>query len=136
MRISAHSLAIETGRYTKPIETPKDKRLCFHCKEIETEYHFIFNCPLYFTQRENLYVALSNILTIDIKPSDDFFHLLMSGLDGDLEVTKYFCEYLNECFSLRSDMLSHTRETNLLQRNKAVVTRCGRLSKRPTILDL
>ena len=37
LRISAHNLAIETGRYTKPVQTPIEKRTCFHCNEIETE---------------------------------------------------------------------------------------------------
>ena len=49
LRISAHNLAIETGRYTKPAPTPIEKRLCFHCKEFETEFHFISKCPLYDT---------------------------------------------------------------------------------------
>ena len=43
LRISAHNLAIETGRYSRPIETPIEKRLCFHCKQVETEFHFIFD---------------------------------------------------------------------------------------------
>ena len=136
LRISAHNLAIETGRYTKPTETPREKRICFHCKEIENEFHFIFNCPLYSTYRETLYTDLSNILSLNISPSEDLFRILMSGLNGDLEVGKYFCDFLNKCFSLRSEMLSYSKETNILQRNKSVVTRSGRVSKRPTIFDL
>ena len=52
LRISAHNLAIETGRYTKPTATPIEKRLCFHCKEVEDEYHLILKCPLYAGERE------------------------------------------------------------------------------------
>ena len=86
LRISAHSLAIETGRYSKPIETPPSKRLCFHCKEIETEFHFILNCPLYQAERKSLYERLSSFLPIESVSSDELFHLLISGLQGDLEV--------------------------------------------------
>jgi hypothetical protein len=47
IRIRAHSLAIETGRYTKPV-TPSDQRTCKYCKHlVEDEIHFIFQCPQY-----------------------------------------------------------------------------------------
>ena len=43
LRISAHDLLIETGRYTKPKKTPVENRLCRFCKSnnIEDEPHFI-----------------------------------------------------------------------------------------------
>ena len=42
IRISAHSLAIETGSYTKPI-TPSDQRTCKYCKHlVEDEKHFFY----------------------------------------------------------------------------------------------
>ena len=41
LRISAHNLAIETGRYNNTISSitskPIDKRLCHHCKTVESE---------------------------------------------------------------------------------------------------
>lgn len=47
LRISAHSLFIETGRYCKPI-IPKEKRLCYACKLlVENEKHFVLYCPVY-----------------------------------------------------------------------------------------
>lgn len=47
IRISAHSLAIETGRYSKP-KTPQNERLCKFCiNKVEDEYHFLFICPQY-----------------------------------------------------------------------------------------
>ena len=46
LRISAHDLLIETGRYTKPKKTPVENRLCRFCKSnnIEDEPHFILHC--------------------------------------------------------------------------------------------
>ena len=42
LRISAHFLAIETGRYNN---TPKEHRFCKHCPtSVENEYHFILYC--------------------------------------------------------------------------------------------
>ena len=136
MRISAHNLAIETGRYAKPIATPANKRLCFHCKEIENEFHFLFNCSLYNSERENFYEELANILAIPLLPTNDFFLLLMSSLGGDLEVGRIICNFINVCFKIRSDMLCTKREMDILLRPCTTITRTGRISKRPSILDL
>lgn len=45
-RLSSHSLAIETGRYSA---TPREERLCTFCnmKSVENEYHFLLVCPHY-----------------------------------------------------------------------------------------
>jgi len=44
LRVSSHSLHIETGRY---INTPRTLRTCTNCNmnQPETEYHFILTCP-------------------------------------------------------------------------------------------
>ena len=136
LRISAHNLAIETGRYSKPHATPIEKRICFYCKQVETEFHFIFNCPLYYVERKSLYDQLSNILSIEIIPSDDLFYIIMTGLHGDLEVGRIVCEHINACFNIRSEMLCNKRENDIYQRTKSAITRSGRVSKRPVILDL
>jgi hypothetical protein len=45
IRVSAHSLAIETGRYSRP-KIPASERFCKFCKNVmEDEKHFILNCP-------------------------------------------------------------------------------------------
>ena len=95
MRISAHNLAIETGRYTKPQATPIEKRICFYCKQVETEFHFIFNCPIYHAERKLLYDELSNILSIKITPSAELFYTIMTSLHGDLEVGRIIGNYIN-----------------------------------------
>lgn len=47
IRISAHSLEIETGRMARP-KIPPDERFCKHCKvSVENEIHFVTECPLY-----------------------------------------------------------------------------------------
>ena len=115
---------------------PVEKRLCFNCNEVETEYHFIFSCSLYSAERNELYYELSKILSMDINPSLELFNTIMSGLKGDLEVGKIICKYINLCFKRRSDILCYKKEIDILQRNKPTTTRSGRISKRPAILDL
>ena len=52
-RLSAHSLAIETGRH-KRSWLPKEERLCQQCEEaaVETEQHFLLHCPKFQNVRE------------------------------------------------------------------------------------
>ena len=58
MRLSAHKLEIEMGRY-KNID--KRERMCQYCRagEVESEYHFITKCPNYKEEREILYSHLT-----------------------------------------------------------------------------
>ena len=52
-RLSSHSLAIETGRYTN---INFIDRKCFMCKhDVEDEFHFILKCPWYESYRK-LYI--------------------------------------------------------------------------------
>ena len=53
LRISAHNLFIERGRYENPL-IPREDRICLHCslkfgaRHIESEHHVLLDCPLYF----------------------------------------------------------------------------------------
>ena len=56
LRVSEHKLMIEEGRRMKP-KIPRENRLCKICKnklsidKIETEEHFMTECPLLWRQR-------------------------------------------------------------------------------------
>ena len=62
LRISAHTLNIETGRYK---QIPAEERFCEWCnhvtnnKIIENEQHFLTTCPLYGNIRFNLYTKVT-----------------------------------------------------------------------------
>ena len=98
LRISAHNLAIETGRYSN---IDIEKRLCFHCNDIESECHLIFECSLYNNERKLFVDSLSNFTNIPFASNKDTFCTLMTCLDGDLEVSQLFCLFLNNCFEKR-----------------------------------
>ena len=53
LRLSNHSLNIEAERYKQP-KIPRERRICFLCNlsKVETETHFLFECPAYDTQRQ------------------------------------------------------------------------------------
>ena len=83
-----------------------------------------------------LFTNLSNFISIDLNPSSELFNLLMSDLDGDLEVGRSVCNFINDSIKIRSELLSYKTEIRICQRANSVVTRSGRLSKRREILDL
>ena len=60
LRSSSHILEIERGRHTRPI-TPLENRLCPSCKVVETEIHFLLECPMYECYRKELF---SKILSV------------------------------------------------------------------------
>ena len=136
LRISAHNLAIETGRYTKPIKTPVEKRICFHCKKLEDELHFFCECELFTEERLIFSKTLSTFSSLTISSSRDIFNSFMSCLNGDVEMGRAVCSYINTCFTVRTKALSEKNEKDILIRPKLTVTQFGRHSTRPERLDL
>ena len=52
LRISAHTLLIEKGRYRRP-KLPRDLKQCTVCTQIEDEEHVILFCKKYDSIRKN-----------------------------------------------------------------------------------
>jgi hypothetical protein len=64
LRVSAHSLAIETGRYGTT-KIPADQRFCkFFPTNVEDEVHFLFQCPQYNLLRNEYNIPFINIQCI------------------------------------------------------------------------
>lgn len=96
IRISAHQLAIETGRYMKP-PLPVPERFCKNCKnKVEDEKHFILYCPLYKNLR-NKYIINEESQS----DSDEIY--LISRILNPVNVTdaKNLCIFLKESFDIR-----------------------------------
>lgn len=51
---SSHRLRIETGRWEKPRPTPRHQRLCYICKKLDDEYHFVLECSVLHKIRKEL----------------------------------------------------------------------------------
>ena len=56
MRVSAHSLRIQTGRYGAN-RIPRNERVCVYCSlnDIDDELHFICKCPIFDDVRKKIY---------------------------------------------------------------------------------
>ena len=70
LRISAHDLQIEAGRYKN---IPREKRICTKCEVLEDEYHFLDECKRYEQLRNDLLHNINLVNTGITKPSDLLF---------------------------------------------------------------
>ena len=105
-KLSAHSLAIERGRYTN-IE--RNKRICLSCnrQEIEDEYHFFSICPCYKSLRDTYIQNINKNLNfnfIKLQSTITLNHLtvlLNSSLPVIIKIT---IKYINDCLLLRTSV--------------------------------
>ena len=102
LRISAHKLDIEMGRYAKPKVAPENRK-CQQCSlnKIEDEFHMFMECPFYAMERNKFVSELEDFTTFDFKINKDVFYDIMSSFSGDPEICKIICSYVNACFMKR-----------------------------------
>ena len=99
LRISAHPLEIETGRYSKPC-IPKESRFCYFCKTVvENEVHLIYDCPIYKELRKKYYSLNTCNLNDNMLKEN---HCKMFCNPENAVDSRRLCEFLHECFELRS----------------------------------
>jgi hypothetical protein len=99
LRISAHSLRIQTGRYGKD-RLERNLRVCQMCNgnEIEDEFHFVFNCPAYHS------IRLKYIKTFfRTKPSMFKFTQLLSSKNKSNIVM--LAKFIHESLEIRTSRL-------------------------------
>ena len=92
LRISAHKLAIESGRYTRPY-TPVYERKCKLCDivSIEDEKHFLTECNFFRNEREVLYKSAAEHCILFTEMSDMNKLIYLLSCEGKLiqDVAKY-----------------------------------------------
>jgi hypothetical protein len=100
LRISAHKLMIETGRYAVPKISPEN-RLCQVCdlNEVEDEFHFVMRCKLFNHLRVKLFSELSDIFNITNVSDNDIFIMIINARDYD--VVKCVKDFIIEANILR-----------------------------------
>ena len=98
LRVSSHRLAIETGRWVRPIPIPVGERKCFTCQTLEDEYHFVLECPIYSQIRQQ-YIARYYWT----RPSMLKFIELINNTS--IKCCRKLCVYIHKAFELRSEIL-------------------------------
>ena len=111
LRVSAHRLMIESGRYNKPNKIPVDKRFCIVCKDgsVEDEIHFVCHCVVYNEKRSILFNTISDIFPkfTDME-NDQKFVSIMTCFDGDSEAILLITNFISDCFEKRGSLLFST----------------------------
>lgn len=93
LRISAHSLAIETGRYGTT-KLPADQRFCKFCPtNVEDEVHFLFQCPQCNLLRNEYDIPFINIYHFN--KINDFINPAL------IHDAKLACKFIKEAMFLR-----------------------------------
>jgi hypothetical protein len=92
LRISAHCLHIETGRYQG---IPPHQRLCGQCDsgEVEDEIHFLLCCSNFREERQQLFRTISQSCNnfLQLNPQEIFYWLMTCE---DVSVLKELCHFI------------------------------------------
>ena len=101
LRIGAHKLEIENGRYSKK---PIDDTTCKHCfqNQVEDEMHFIFDCSFYNSERVTFcdYIrdTIPNFACLN---SFDKMVWLMTCENKDKDIVNQFAGFVSTYFTWR-----------------------------------
>ena len=109
LRISAHNLQIETGRFSKN-KTPRDERFCPYCKtldifKVEDEVHFLLTCPL-FNEERQIFLQKIHKTFPNTSALNEFNMYIWLMSQEDYITTKVLGNFCKKSFEKRSKFLS------------------------------
>jgi hypothetical protein len=106
LRISAHSLIIETGRYCRPPLSPEN-RVCPCCNSgaVEDELHFLLKCPIFEHERHELMNSIDDVTNTTLLNETELFKVLMGLNGGDTEFVAPVLEFIHKCFEKRKELV-------------------------------
>ena len=109
LRLSSHSLHIETGRHTG---TDREDRICTLCRTgVEDESHFLITCPMYNDLRSKHLTDFRGTLTSSLSDLEKALALLMS------ENLKPLAKFIFEASEMRNILIDSQlsmKKTHLL----------------------
>ncbi len=62
-------------------------------------------CPLYLTERKNLYSTLHSFTSFQSLNDNELFTFLVSYNDGDMDIYKHISKFINVCVQKRKDVV-------------------------------
>ena len=115
LRISAHKLEIEVGRHkrktiyengiAKRVHIPVNERVCLNCNLmcIEDETHFLFRCPSYQKEREEMLNPLCNLSSHSLSNNDNDRILDQIFSEDNHKNLEIFAGYITTLFTIRQN---------------------------------
>ncbi len=108
LRMSAHNLEIEAGKYGKN-KIPRNERYCKYCISLGTkvlgdEIHFLMICPLFEKERHDLLNKIQEIYpTLNLSTYNKFVWLLSQE---DAKCLNFLSTQVNKCFKKKETFIS------------------------------
>ena len=122
-RTSAHTLRIETGRYTRPV-TPIVERKCIYCKDesIDNEEHFIISCET-FKLKRRCFLSRLNVLNPKFNDMTNEEKLNYILCPPTVNIAKCVSKFLGIMTNIRKeiDMGLNSQDLNLYLKHVATI---------------
>ena len=104
LRSSSHTLAIETGRHSRP-KLQVHERLCQVCQCIEDETHLMIGCEINTDERSHLFTRVTRVYpAFESLPKVEKCRFLLSSQDN--KIMTWVGKFIYKSFALRSEALS------------------------------
>jgi hypothetical protein len=109
IRTGTSELRIETGRWKRPQEKVEERR-CRACMtgEVEDEKHFILDCKIYQTMREQMYerikIKTKNMYDTKLCNREERWQILMNPSNMKTEVNEAVKDYIKKAIKRRSQI--------------------------------
>ena len=100
LRISSHTLEVESGRY---IKKQISERICKCCRlnQVEDEKHFLCICPLYDSERYFFFKYIKDLVP-SFNTLDDSAKMIWLMSCEDTDIIQKLANFVYKCFSLRN----------------------------------
>ena len=104
LRLSAHNLPIETGRYKRPVKIPPNLRLCEECNMnlVGDEFHIIMKCDKYRILRKDFFDKMNtmDVRFIDMDCQEKFLYVMKLERE---DVIENLCSFIKNIVSIRGN---------------------------------
>ena len=104
VKLSAHQLNIEKGRYSN---IPRSDRLCHFCNSccIENEEHFLLHCSAYVNIRNDFHKKLENLNIKSIHNYNNDIKLQFLFNTNSIHLLKAVSVLIANCFNVRKNLM-------------------------------
>lgn len=102
LRISAHTLMIESGRYAKKQYIQRSERICKKCNSsnVEDEFHFLLQCSIYNEERRKFlkHISCFNKYFCNLTDTEKCQWLF---IQENIQIIEIFASFVDKCFDIR-----------------------------------
>ena len=102
LRISAHTLEIERGRYTK---LKREEQLCKACLKIEDKPHFLLDCNLFKINNDKIRLFMEKEVVPNFNFMDNKQQFVFLMIKEDINIISCISDIIFENFQMLEKMV-------------------------------